>query len=57
MSRDIGAPDRNRTCDLVIRRDLLYPLSYRGIVTIQAVLPSHDPFDLQQRMPWRAGTP
>jgi SAM-dependent methyltransferase len=25
-----GAPDTNRTCDLPLRRGLLYPLSYRG---------------------------
>src|SRR5262245_12698335 len=25
-----GAPDTNRTCDLSLRRGLLYPLSYRG---------------------------
>jgi hypothetical protein len=27
-----GAPDRNRTCDLPLRRRLLYPLSYGGAV-------------------------
>ena len=26
----IGAPNTNRTCDLPLRRGLLYPLSYRG---------------------------
>gem|GEM_PF-5263804 len=26
----LGAPGRNRTCDLPLRRRLLYPLSYRG---------------------------
>ncbi len=26
----LGAPDTNRTCDLPLRRGLLYPLSYRG---------------------------
>jgi hypothetical protein len=26
----VGAPDTNRTCDLPLRRGLLYPLSYRG---------------------------
>lgn len=26
-----GAPDTNRTCDLSLRRGLLYPLSYRGV--------------------------
>ena len=26
-----GAPDTNRTCDLPLRRGLLYPLSYRGV--------------------------
>src|SRR3954468_23308200 len=25
-----GTPDTNRTCDLPLRRGLLYPLSYRG---------------------------
>ena len=25
-----GAPDRIRTCDLLLRRQTLYPLSYRG---------------------------
>ncbi len=25
-----GAPDTNRTCDLSLRRGLLYPLSYGG---------------------------
>ena len=25
-----SAPGRNRTCDLALRRDSLYPLSYRG---------------------------
>ena len=27
-----GAPDTNRTCDLSLRRGLLYPLSYRGVI-------------------------
>lgn len=26
-----GAPNTNRTCDLPLRRGLLYPLSYRGV--------------------------
>ena len=26
-----GTPDTNRTCDLSLRRGLLYPLSYRGV--------------------------
>ena len=26
-----GAPKTNRTCDLPLRRGLLYPLSYRGV--------------------------
>ncbi|ETJ01163.1 MAG: hypothetical protein Q605_AUC01123G0005, partial [Actinomyces urogenitalis DORA_12] len=26
----VGAPDRIRTCDLLLRRQTLYPLSYRG---------------------------
>ena len=25
-----GAPGRSRTCDPLLRRQLLYPLSYRG---------------------------
>ena len=28
--KPFGAPDTNRTCDLPLRRGLLYPLSYRG---------------------------
>ena len=28
--RRSGAPNTNRTCDLSLRRGLLYPLSYRG---------------------------
>src|SRR5919201_6752679 len=31
----LGTPDTNRTCDLPLRRGLLYPLSYRG------ALPAH----------------
>jgi hypothetical protein len=27
----VGTPDTNRTCDLPLRRGLLYPLSYRGV--------------------------
>jgi hypothetical protein len=27
-----GTPGRNRTCDLPLRRRLLYPLSYWGII-------------------------
>ena len=30
LSRGDGAPNTNRTCDLPLRRGLLYPLSYRG---------------------------
>ncbi len=26
-----GAPGRNRTCDPLLRRQPLYPLSYRGV--------------------------
>ena len=29
-----GTPDTNRTCDLPLRRGLLYPLSYRGVAAI-----------------------
>jgi hypothetical protein len=28
--RRYGAPDTNRTCDLSLRRTVLYPLSYGG---------------------------
>ena len=28
----LGAPNTNRTCDLPLRRGLLYPLSYRGLL-------------------------
>ena len=31
-----GTPDTNRTCDLSLRRGLLYPLSYRGPAAILA---------------------
>ncbi len=31
MSRDDGAPRRNRTADPIITNDVLYQLSYRGI--------------------------
>jgi hypothetical protein len=30
-ARSTGAPNTNRTCDLPLRRRLLYPLSYRGL--------------------------
>ena len=30
IARNNGAPGRNRTCDLALRRHSLYPLSYRG---------------------------
>ena|SRR5439155_4998470 len=29
----VGAPDTNRTCDPILRRNVLYPLSYGGGVT------------------------
>jgi hypothetical protein len=29
-----STPDRTRTCNLLLRRQLLYPLSYRGVSTI-----------------------
>ena len=29
-----GTPNTNRTCDLPLRRGLLYPLSYRGVASI-----------------------
>ena len=32
----LGTPDTNRTCDLPLRRGLLYPLSYRGADAILA---------------------
>jgi UDP-glucose 6-dehydrogenase len=28
VGHDVGAPGRDRTCDQVLRRHLLYPLSY-----------------------------
>ena len=34
MPEIAGAPDTNRTCDLPLRRGLLYPLSYRGVERI-----------------------
>jgi hypothetical protein len=30
LGTEFGAPGRNRTCDLPLRRGPLYPLSYRG---------------------------
>ncbi len=33
-----GAPNTNRTCDLPLRRGLLYPLSYRGDARILAYI-------------------
>ena len=30
MDGEIGAPGRDRTCDLRFRKPLLYPLSYGG---------------------------
>src|SRR4029078_3408158 len=41
--KKFGAPDTNRTCDLPLRRGLLYPLSYRGVN--RRTLPE-GPFDL-----------
>src|SRR6185295_13817335 len=35
----LGAPNTNRTCDLPLRRGLLYPLSYRGVARILTELP------------------
>ena len=34
----VGAPNTNRTCDLPLRRGLLYPLSYRGDARILAYI-------------------
>ena len=31
----IGASDRTRTCNLGIRRPLLYPLSYGGVARVR----------------------
>ena len=37
-----GAPDRIRTYDLLLRRQTLYPLSYRGaIVYFTGLVPVH----------------
>ena len=38
--KPFGAPDTNRTCDLPLRRGLLYPLSYRGEVRILLEIPA-----------------
>lgn len=32
QGRGAGAPDRIRTYDLLLRRQTLYPLSYRGAI-------------------------
>ena len=37
----VGAPDTNRTCDLSLRRGLLYPLSYRGVRLFYRTFDSH----------------
>ena len=37
-----GAPNTNRTCDLPLRRGLLYPLSYRGVGRYYKAVPAHD---------------
>ena len=31
VQRSFGTPGRIRTCDLLLRRQSLYPLSYRGV--------------------------
>src|SRR5215475_14482724 len=38
-----GDPGRNRTCDLQLRRLLLYPLSYGAAMTVPVRLSSPDP--------------
>ena len=40
---EFGAPNTNRTCDLPLRRRLLYPLSYRGVAGILAEKAFRDP--------------
>ena len=37
----VGTPDTNRTCDLSLRRGLLYPLSYRGVRLFYRTFDSH----------------
>jgi hypothetical protein len=51
LRRNLSAPSKIRTCDLLLRRQSLYPLSYRGRDRLQAarirarpsltVLPAH----------------
>src|SRR5258706_1126414 len=60
MSVRDGAPNTNRTCDLPLRRGLLYPLSYRGAAgrnyltrgmsTIIRAGDSHRKADMQERL-------
>ena len=32
---EYGAPGRSRTCDPPLRRRMLYPLSYRGVIVYE----------------------
>ncbi len=42
-----GAPGRNRTCDSLLRRQVLYPLSYRRVERVMGIEPTQPA--------WKAG--
>lgn len=39
-----GTPGKTRTCDLLLRRQLFYPLNYGGLVVPLGVEPKSDPY-------------
>ena len=53
----LGTPDTNRTCDLPLRRGLLYPLSYRGFYakTVTYIFCS-SPRTAKDKLTYAAGT-
>jgi hypothetical protein len=44
------APGRDRTCDQLLRRQLLYPLSYEGICAMLSAWLSEDPVGESPRL-------
>ncbi len=38
INEGFGAPGRTRTCDPLLRRQMLYPLSYGSLATVGAML-------------------
>jgi hypothetical protein len=43
LGEKVGAPSATRTRDLLLRRQLLYPLSYRGQPASAGLLPGRPP--------------